>query len=81
MPMTWDFRIDQAEEGKGLTRTVVAGPPQWLDTEIAYPLEEHPEGGTRVRFDHTGSRLGWAGMFMRLKEYVEGGRPVPYFTV
>ncbi|GAA4003723.1 SRPBCC domain-containing protein [Streptomyces sp. NBC_01352] len=89
-PMTWDFRIDRAEPGKRLAQTVVAGPPQWLDTEIGYALEAHPEGGTVVRFDHTGFAevddmfrevtMGWAGMFMRLKEYVETGKPVPYFT-
>ncbi|MDT9688965.1 SRPBCC domain-containing protein [Streptomyces sp. P9(2023)] len=90
-PMTWDFRVDQAEDGKLLAQTVQGGPPQWLDTKLRYALEEHPEGGTLVRFDHTGFAeiddmfrevtMGWAGMFMRLKEYVEGGRPVPYFTV
>ncbi|MEV0641756.1 SRPBCC domain-containing protein [Streptomyces sp. NPDC050619] len=90
-PMTWDFRIDQAEAGKRLAQTVVAGPPQWLGTEIAYTLEAHPEGGTMVRLDHTGFAeiddmfrevtMGWAGMFTRLKEYVETGKPVPYATV
>ncbi|MCX4404164.1 SRPBCC domain-containing protein [Streptomyces sp. NBC_01764] len=90
-PMTWDFRIDEAAAGKRLAQTVVAGPPQWIDTEIAYALEVHPEGGTVVRFDHIGFAeiddmfrevtMGWAGMFARLKEYVETGTPVPYFTL
>ncbi|MCX5316863.1 SRPBCC domain-containing protein [Streptomyces sp. NBC_00154] len=90
-PMTWDFRIDEAAAGKRLAQTVVAGPPQWIDTEIVYALEAHPEGGTVVRFDHTGFAeiddmfrevtMGWAGMFARLKEYVETGTPVPYFTL
>ena len=89
-PMTWDFRIEAAEPGKRLAQTVVAGPPQWIGTEIVYALEAHPEGGTVVRFDHTGFAeiddmfrevtMGWAGMFLRLKEYVETGSPVPYFT-
>jgi uncharacterized protein YndB with AHSA1/START domain len=90
-PTTWDFRIEQAEPGKRLAQTVVAGPPQWLGTEIVYALEPHPEGGTVVRFDHTGFAeiddmfrevtMGWAGMFMRLKDYVETGSAAPYFTV
>ncbi|WP_351230941.1 SRPBCC domain-containing protein [Streptomyces sp. NPDC002133] len=90
-PMTWDFRIETAEPGKRLAQTVVAGPPQWIGTEIVYALEAHPEGGTVVRFDHTGFAeiddmfrevtMGWAGMFLRLKENVETGSPVPYFTV
>ncbi|MEU4096182.1 SRPBCC domain-containing protein [Streptomyces sp. NPDC026673] len=90
-PMTWDFRIDDAVEGKRLAQTVVAGPPQWIGTEIVYALEAHPEGGTVVRFDHTGFAeiddmfrevtMGWAGMFARLREYVETGTPVPYFTL
>ncbi|MEV4918605.1 SRPBCC domain-containing protein [Streptomyces tirandamycinicus] len=90
-PATWDFRVETADPGKRLTQTVVAGPPQWIGTEIVYALEAHPEGGTVVRFDHTGFAavddmfrevtMGWAGMFTRLKEYVETGTPVPHFTV
>ncbi|MFG2760922.1 SRPBCC domain-containing protein [Streptomyces wuyuanensis] len=90
-PMTWDFRIDEAASGKRLAQTVVAGPPQWIGTEIAYALEAQAEGGTVVRFDHAGFAeiddmfrevtMGWAGMFARLKEYVETGTPVPYFTL
>lgn len=90
-PMTWDFRIDEAAAGKRLAQTVVAGPPQWIGTEIVYALEAHPEGGTVVRFDHMGFAeiddmfrevtMGWAGMFGRLKEYLETGTPVPYFTL
>ncbi|MFI8519222.1 SRPBCC domain-containing protein [Streptomyces sp. NPDC085481] len=90
-PMTWDFRVTEAVPGKRLAQTVVAGPPQWIDTEIVYALEPHSEGGTAVRFDHTGFAevddmfrevtMGWAGMFTRLKEYVETGTPVPYFTL
>ncbi|KKD03162.1 SRPBCC family protein [Streptomyces sp. WM6386] len=90
-PMTWEFRIDEAAAGKRLAQTVVAGPPQWIDTEIVYALEAGPEGGTVVRFDHTGFAeiddmfrevtMGWAGMFTRLKEYVETRTPAPYFTL
>ncbi|MGW1704919.1 SRPBCC family protein [Streptomyces sp. NPDC002206] len=89
-PMTWDFRIDEAAAGKRPAQTVVAGPPQWIGTEIVYALEAHPEGGTVVRFDHAGFAeiddmfrevtMGWAGMFARLKDYAETGIPVPYFT-
>ncbi|MET8129440.1 SRPBCC domain-containing protein [Streptomyces sp. NPDC005065] len=89
-PMTWDFRIDETAAGKRLAQTVVAGPPQWIGTEIVYALEAHPEGGTVVRFDHAGFAeiddmfrevtMGWAGMFARLKNYAETGIPVPYFT-
>ncbi|MCZ7462342.1 SRPBCC domain-containing protein [Streptomyces sp. WMMC940] len=88
--MTWDFRIDEAAVGKRLAQTVVAGPPQWIGTEIVYALDVQAEGETVVRFDHTGFAeiddtfrevtMGWAGMLARLKEYVETGTPVPYFT-
>jgi uncharacterized protein YndB with AHSA1/START domain len=90
-PMAWEFRVDEAAAGKRLAQTVIAGPPQWIDTEIVYALEADPEGGTVVRFDHTGFAeaddmfrevtMGWAGMFTRLKEYVETGTPAPYFTL
>src|SRR5262245_7512287 len=53
-PVAWELRVDTAEAGKRLAQTVVAGPDQWMGTEIVYALDTHPEGGTLVRFDHTG---------------------------
>ena len=59
-------------------------------------MEHHERGGATYRAiaclpvltgawrDRGGGLLrtmGWAGMFTRLKEYVETGSQVPYFTV
>ncbi len=49
------------------------------------------DGGTLLVFDHTGFAeagpmyrtvtLGWAQMLLHLKEYLESGRPTPFFTL
>jgi uncharacterized protein YndB with AHSA1/START domain len=89
-PITWDLRVDRADEPERLVWRCVGGPPQWIDTEVAFKLEPAAEGrGTTVRFDHTGWRdtdqmfrvvtYGWGQMLGRLKGFADTGRPMPYF--
>jgi uncharacterized protein YndB with AHSA1/START domain len=76
-------------DGERLRRPCVGGPPPWVETDILVRLAPAPEGGTRVRFDHVGWKdaeemvrfvtFGWVQMFLRLKAYVESGRPQPFF--
>ncbi len=88
-PMSWDFRVDEADENKRLRWRCVGGPPPWVDTDILFRLGAAPEGGTRVLFDHVGWKdaeemvrivtFGWVQMFLRLKGYAETGNPQPFF--
>jgi uncharacterized protein YndB with AHSA1/START domain len=88
-PMSWDLRVDEAAEHERLRWHCVAGPPPWVDTDILFRLDDAPDGGTRVVFDHVGWKdaeemvrivtFGWVEMFLRLKGYAETGRPQPYF--
>jgi uncharacterized protein YndB with AHSA1/START domain len=89
-PITWDLRVDEAEEPQRLRWHCVGGPPQWVDTDIAFALSPASDGdGTTVYFDHVGWRetdqmfrivtFGWGQVLARLKAFLDSGKPVPYF--
>jgi hypothetical protein len=63
---------------------------QWVDTDIAFALSPAGDSdGTTVSFDHVGWRetdqmfrivtFGWGQVLARLKAFLDGGTPVPYF--
>jgi uncharacterized protein YndB with AHSA1/START domain len=89
-PITWDLRVDEAGEPERLGWHCVGGPPQWLDTDIAFALSPAGQGdGTTVSFDHVGWRetdqmfrivtFGWGQVLARLKAFLDSGKPAPYF--
>jgi uncharacterized protein YndB with AHSA1/START domain len=88
-PMSWDLRVEEADENERLRWRCVGGPPPWVDTDVLFRLVAATEGGTRVLFDHVGWEdaeemvrivtFGWVEMFLRLKGYAETGKPQPYF--
>jgi uncharacterized protein YndB with AHSA1/START domain len=89
-PITWDLRVDEAGEPQRLRWHCVGGPPQWVDTDIAFALSPTAAGdGTTVYFDHVGWReadqmfrivtFGWGQVLARLKGFLDSGKPVPYF--
>jgi uncharacterized protein YndB with AHSA1/START domain len=87
-PVTWDLRVEEAADGRRLHWRCVGGPPPWIGTDLVFDLSA-ADGGTRVRFDHTGWQdaeemvrivtFGWGQLLPRLKEYAETGRPAPFF--
>ena len=89
-PMAWELRVDEAVPGKVLARHCVGGPPQWIGTDVRFALEPAPQGGTKILLDHTGFAgvdemfrivtLGWAQMLLRLRQYLDNGRPAPFFS-
>jgi uncharacterized protein YndB with AHSA1/START domain len=89
-PITWDLRVDQARQPQRLVWHCVGGPPQWVDTEVAFALSPAAQGdATTVRFDHVGWReadqmfrvvtFGWGQMLSRLKGFLDSGKAMPYF--
>ncbi len=90
MPMSWDMKVTEAVPGQVLGWHCTGGPQPWIGTDLRWAMSAAPEGGTRVLFDHTGFAakdemfrivtMGWAQMILRLKEYAETGKPVPYFS-
>jgi uncharacterized protein YndB with AHSA1/START domain len=88
-PISWDLRVDEADENERLHWHCIGGPPPWVDTDILFRLAAAPDGGTRVLFDHVGWKdaeemvrivtFGWVQMFLQLKGYAESGKPQPFF--
>ncbi len=88
-PVSWELRIDEAEENEQLRWHCVGGPPAWIDTDVVFRLESAPNGKTRVVFDHVGWKdaeemvrivtFGWVQMFLRLQAFAETGEPQPFF--
>jgi uncharacterized protein YndB with AHSA1/START domain len=60
----------------------VGGPTDWIDTHITFTFEPRPDGGTTLRFNHTGWReetdlmygcsTNWAAYLIGLKSGAEG---------
>ena len=88
-PMSWDMRVVETIDGNLVGWHCEGGPPPWIGTDVRWTLEPAPEAGTRIVFDHRGFgavdekfrvvTLGWAQMLLRLKEYADTGKPVPFF--
>jgi uncharacterized protein YndB with AHSA1/START domain len=87
-PAAWEMRVEQAEPGKLLVWRCLAGPPPWVGTDVRWTLQT-TDDGTLVLFDHAGFAevdtmfrvvtLGWAQLLLRLREYLQTGKPVPFF--
>ena len=90
-PMTYDLRVEEARAGELVRWRCLAGPPEWVDTEIVWTLSSPSEGTTLVLLDHNGFAevgpmyrivtLGWAQMVLHLKQSLETREPAPFFTV
>ena len=88
-PGPWEMTVDKAEPDAVLEWHCTGGPEEWVGTDVRWVLEPIEDGGTRVVFDHAGFAavtpmfrvvgLGWAQMLLRLRQYAEEQRPVPFF--
>lgn len=88
MPAPWDLRVEEIDPPRRLALSVLAGPPPWENTTMAYEILDRPEGGIVLNFDHNdfvtvdGVReftIGWATKVLSLKKYVETGKPDPFY--
>jgi uncharacterized protein YndB with AHSA1/START domain len=85
------FEFTVGEDGPDRVEWVTGGyPPWWAGTSIQWDLADNPDAaGTRLRFSHGGYAPdnpvipivtpAWAQIILRLKGYVETGRPQPFF--
>jgi len=83
----WRARVTEAVPGRGFAVEMTGADADWLGTRVRFVLEP-AEGGTMVRFSHSGwrsenehfrvSSYCWA-MYLRLmRRYAEAGEQVPY---
>ncbi|MEW2385923.1 TIGR03086 family metal-binding protein [Micromonospora sp. NPDC047707] len=83
----WQFKVTE-DGAERVAMTVVAGPPNWIGTEIVYVIEGTPKG-TELRFAHNGFADGdaafamvqqtWTELMDILKGYAETGAAAPKF--
>ncbi|MGH2754878.1 MAG: SRPBCC family protein [Actinomycetota bacterium] len=88
-PMTFDFELAKEEPGESLVWRCLAGPPEWIDTDISFEIETDDEGKTSVLFRHGGWETteqsfpfiaySWAQILPRLKSLAETGKREPFF--
>jgi uncharacterized protein YndB with AHSA1/START domain len=89
-PMTFDFRVTDQKPSEGVTWNCLAGPPEWVGTDIVFRIEADDQGHTSVLFSHDGwattresfpfIAYSWAQILPRLKKLVETGEREPFFA-
>src|SRR5688572_12869259 len=80
-PMTFDFEVTDETPGEALSWNCLAGPPEWIGTDIRFDIQSDDDGGTSVLFAHDGWKTteesfpfiaySWAQILPRLKNLVE----------
>lgn len=86
------MRVDELVPGKRVKWTGLDDFPNWNGTTVTWEISPAEKGETSVTFRHENwpasvsyDDLGsinttWALIVDRLKQYSEGGKPVPYFA-
>ncbi|MGW5482776.1 TIGR03086 family metal-binding protein [Streptomyces sp. NPDC004008] len=84
----WQFKITD-DRPERVAMTVLAGPPNWIDTEIVYAVQATAQG-CELHFAHTGLNgddqdramieRTWAELMQILKDYAETGQAAPKFV-
>ena len=88
-PMTFDFEVTEDAPQSRVRWRCLAGPPEWLGTDISFDVQTDDHGQTSVLFSHDGWKTtqesfpfiaySWAQILPRLKQHAEGRGPNPYF--
>ena len=87
--MTFDFEVTEQTSGQRVAWRCVAGPPEWVGTDVSFEIQQGEDGSTSVLFMHDGwgtteesfpfVAYSWAQILPRLKALAESGEPQPYF--
>jgi hypothetical protein len=92
-PMTFDFEVIEVIEEIADARVAwrcLAGPPEWIDTQISFDVQTGECGDLSVLFTQAGWKTteesfpliaySWAQILPRLKKLAEQGEADPYFN-
>ena len=70
--------------------TCLSGPPEWKGTNLSFRLTPTEDGGTVLEFAHRDwqsarddlprANTVWGHLMFDLRDYVESGKPAPFFT-
>lgn len=89
-PITFDFEVTEETSGEKVTWHCLAGPPEWIGTDVNFDIETDDEANTSVLFSHDGwattegsfpfIAYSWAQILPRLKTLAETGKQEPFFN-
>ena len=90
VPMTFDFEVAEENPGHRVAWHCLAGPPEWIGTDISFDIQQGDDGSTSVLFTHEGwattdesfpfIAYSWAQILSRLKGLAESGDAQPFFN-
>jgi hypothetical protein len=89
-PMTFDFEVIEEIADARVAWRCLAGPPEWIDTQISFDVQTGEGGDLSVLFTQAGWKTteesfpfiaySWAQILPRLKKLAEQGEADPYFN-
>jgi hypothetical protein len=89
-PMTFDFEVTQESPDERVAWRCLAGPPEWIGTDISFDIQRAQDGELSVLFTQAGwasteesfpfIAYSWAQILPRLKRLAETGKADPYFN-
>lgn len=89
-PITFDFEVAEDVPAKRVTWRCLAGPPEWIGTDVSFDIEPGENDGVSVLFSQDGWKTiqesfpfiaySWAQILPRLKKLAETGERDPYFS-
>ena len=87
-PITFDFEVTEQTEDRVMWRCL-AGPPEWIGTNVSFDFQQGEDGGTSLLFTHDGwatteesfpfIAYSWAQILPHLKRFAESGQAQPFF--
>jgi uncharacterized protein YndB with AHSA1/START domain len=88
-PITFDFEVTEHRPEERVAWRCLAGPPEWIGTDLSFDIQTDAEGNTSVLFSQDGwatteetfpfIAYSWAQILPRLKLLAETGKPDPFF--
>jgi hypothetical protein len=82
--------VTEGSAGERVAWRCLAGPPEWIGTDVTFDIETDADGNTSVLFSHGGwasaeesfpfIAYSWAQILPRLKKLTETGKPDPFFS-
>ena len=88
-PITFDFEVREEAPGERVVWHCLAGPPEWIGTDLSFDIQTDADDNTSVLFSHDGWEstqesfpfiaYSWAQILPRLKKLVETGQRDPFF--
>ena len=88
-PITFDFEVIEETPGERVAWRCLAGPPEWVGTDVTFDIQTDADDNTSVLFRHGGwattedsfpfIAYSWAQILPRLKSLAETGTRKPFF--